>query len=88
MDMDEIRAWIIVNKFNPLRGAGGVQVTLRAGDLHNEMGLEQRMPMVCNAMRDVHQHTHGVTIIREVLGPNIDPDIGLGANVWITYEIN
>lgn len=86
--MDEIRAWIINGIFTPLRGKGLVEIRLRAGDLHNAMGLDARMPMVCAAMRDVHRHTQGVTLIREELGPNINPNIGNGANVWVTYRID
>ena len=88
MNTEAIRAWIIENIFNPLRGKGHVEVRLRAGDLHDALRLNARMRMVCNAMRDIHRHTSGVTFIREDLGPNINPDIGDGANVWITYKID
>ena len=88
MNIDEIRAWIIDGIFTPLRGKGLVEIRLRAGDLHNAMGLDARMPTVCNAMRDVHSHTRGVTLIREELGPNIHPNIRYGANVWVTYKID
>lgn len=88
MNAEYVRKWIIEGIFAPLRGKGHVEIRLRAGDLHEAMGLDSRMPMVCNAMRDVHRHTSGVTLIEEKLGPNINPDIGQGANVWITYKID
>lgn len=31
--------------------AGKTELVLRSGDLHNDLGLKQRHPQVCNAMR-------------------------------------
>ena len=49
--MDDIREYIKGLKLDAKK-AGSLLLVLTARDIHNEMGLKHRYPMVCNAMRD------------------------------------
>ncbi len=44
---DEIREHVIRKHFEPAKAAEKKELTLRAGDIHKELGLEGRMPAVC-----------------------------------------
>ena len=62
MTMQEIREYIIARKMEAKRN-GQLVLILRSGDVHKELNLKSRLPMVCNAMRqcmelgDVVLHT-------------------------------
>jgi len=77
MTTEEIKTWIIEQKLRPAKNRKVTEITLRAGDVHRELGLNQRMPMVCNAMRST-----GYRMIKEEA-----PKSGFGANVFITYDL-
>lgn len=47
---DRIRHFVRVEIVNPARAAGQSQVTVKAGDVHAAIGLENRMPAVCGAL--------------------------------------
>ena len=47
---DDIRQHILELK-KAARDAGKVFVVLKSGDIHKELNLKNRMPQVCNAMR-------------------------------------
>jgi hypothetical protein len=51
---DQIRQYVLHNLITPARVAGHKQVTVRAGDVHQAMGLADRMPAVCGAL-DAHK---------------------------------
>ena len=51
MTTDDIREHIKELK-RVARAEGKEKLILRAGTIHNELGLKQRHPVVCNAMRD------------------------------------
>ena len=50
MTTDVIRNYIEEQKRNA-KMAGKSELVLRSGDVHNDLGLKQRHPQVCNAMR-------------------------------------
>ena len=62
MTMQEIREYIMARKLDA-KSKGQTTLILRSGDVHKELNLKSRMPMVCNAMRqcmalgDVVLHT-------------------------------
>ncbi len=66
---------------------GGLDIKVRAGNIHSVLELDNRMPMVCAALRTVHQHTDGVVLIEEKAGPDVLNRPPNGANVWYTYTI-
>ena len=41
---DEIRQYVVDNYIEPARRAGKRMVSVRAGDVHNSMGLDNRFP--------------------------------------------
>jgi 5-methylcytosine-specific restriction protein B len=47
---DQIRNFAYQRYIKPARDAGQSQVTIRAGDVHTNMGLSSRMPAVCGAL--------------------------------------
>ena len=47
---DEIRAYVWRAFLEPARWAGTAQVTVRAGTVHSEMGLQNALPAVCSAL--------------------------------------
>ena len=47
---DEIREFARSHIIDPARRRGEIVVRIRAGDVHNQMGLRQRIPAVCSAI--------------------------------------
>ncbi len=47
---NDIRTFCIDHFVKPARTRGEHTVTLRAGDVHNQMDLTQRLPAVCAAL--------------------------------------
>jgi hypothetical protein len=47
---DRIRQYVIEERIAPTRQAGKGELTVRAGDIHAAMGLDNRMPAVCGAL--------------------------------------
>lgn len=47
---DDIRDYVIQEWIEPARKAGFRQAIVRAGDVHEAMGLQNRMPAVCAAL--------------------------------------
>lgn len=47
---DDIRKFCIEHFVKPARSRGEHAVALRAGDIHAQMGLAQRLPAVCAAL--------------------------------------
>ena len=48
--MNDIREYILEQK-RIAKEKGEKVLELRSGDVHNDLSLKQRLPMVCNAMR-------------------------------------
>ncbi|MCB0137834.1 MAG: hypothetical protein KDD75_22205 [Caldilineaceae bacterium] len=51
---DRIRAYVVAAIIDPARAAGRTTVTVRAGDIHAALDLENRLPAVCGAL-DAHK---------------------------------
>lgn len=51
---DRIRAYVVAELIAPARTAGHTTLTVRAGDVHAALDLENRMPAVCGAL-DAHK---------------------------------
>jgi hypothetical protein len=78
---DRIRAHVYENNIAPARRNGDESVTIRAGDIHAEMGLANAMPAVCSALRSSKfEDMAGVTAL-SVTGPQF------GANVFFTFAL-
>ena len=61
---DQIRQYVLNHYVTPAKTAGNSQVTVRAGDVHQAMGLANLMPDVCSSL-DAHKFLAyaGVTLI-------------------------
>lgn len=78
---DRIRTHVYENHIAPARCNGAESITIRAGDIHAEMGLANAMPAVCSALRSSKfEDMAGVTAI-SVTGPQF------GANVFFTFAL-
>ena len=47
---DRIRQYVLEKKITPARQQDRLNVTIVAGEIHAEMGLENRIPAVCGAL--------------------------------------
>ncbi|TET89625.1 MAG: hypothetical protein E3J35_09455 [Methanomassiliicoccales archaeon] len=78
---DEIREYANQNYIDPARNRGGVEVTIRAGDIHKRIGLSSRLPAVCGALgTNKFEKQYGVRLVGRK-GPN------QGSNVFFTFKI-
>jgi len=48
---DRIRDYVKRKYINPAKKEGKKTLSLRAGDIHNELGFSRRIPVVCSALR-------------------------------------
>lgn len=78
---DQIRKFVFTKYVIPARHHCAPTVTVRAGDIHSEMGLSSRMPAVCGAIgtKKFEEEYHVRLVSRE--GPT------QGANVYFTVEV-
>lgn len=78
---DEIRGFAYENYIKPARNKGEETVTIRAGDVHDAMGLKSKMPSVCGAL--------GTNKFLKQYGLSLENREGptCGANVYFTFEI-
>ncbi len=66
---DQIRRHAFENYVRPARESGRREVTIRAGDVHDEMGLRARVPAVCDALdTEVFEREYQVRRLRRA-GP-------------------
>jgi hypothetical protein len=81
--VEKIREYVSRNYIEPARKEGIKKITIRAGDIHKEMKLFQRMPAVCSALKTKINKMYDIEIINIV-----EPPSGQGANVYVTYELS
>lgn len=78
---DEIRNFVHERHIKSAREKGVKTVTVRAGDVHDEMGLKGKIPSVCGALgTKKFLKQHNLRLVQRE-GPTC------GANVYFTYEI-
>ena len=77
MTTDDIRCYIQKQK-EIAKMAGKSELVLRSGDVHNDLGLKQRHPQVCNAMRQCMNS--GDVILYQ-------PPKGNGSTLRIEYKL-
>ena len=72
---EQIRRFVSENYFQPARACGDKEVVLISGEVHNRMGLKQRLPAVCSVLRGNElQNSFGVSLIREDRMPTVQKD--------------
>ena len=78
---DRIRHYVIKGYVEPARRKGRSVVAVRAGDIHKEMELRDRMPAVCGAL-DARKFSECANLY--LLNRSGPPQ---GANVVFTFRI-
>jgi len=77
---DNIRLFIKTNYIDPARQRGQRRLALRSSEIHRRMGLKNRYPAVCSAMRGRK--------IEDLCGVKVtDTDGAVGANFVVTYDL-
>ena len=78
---DRIREYVYIQYVAPEREKWASMITIRTGDVHAEMELNNRLPAVCGALTtNKFQEQYGVRLVNHT-GPN------QGANVLLTFEL-
>jgi len=78
---DQIRDFVYSNYIKPARQANKKKITIRAGDIHNQMNLVDRMPAVCGAIgTKKFENKYDVRLIKRDGSTQ-------GANVYFTFGI-
>jgi hypothetical protein len=67
---DEIRSHIIANHVDPARARKQAELSLRAGDIHRELSLKDRMPAVCSALGSERFQQESRIVLIERSGPH------------------
>jgi len=78
---DDIRDFAFKKFIEPARKQETLTVTIRAGDVHREMGLYDRMPAVCSALGSKKFENQFNVKRLKIEGPLH------GANALFTFEI-
>jgi 5-methylcytosine-specific restriction enzyme B len=72
---DQIRTYIIKKYLDPAKAKGKQSFIVISGDIHSALGLKNKMPAVCNALRDQRMWAdYGVRSIKETRLPSVAKD--------------
>jgi len=86
LSAEEIRAYVQRQYIEPARRRRESRVTIRAGDIHDEVNLNHRQPLVCDTLRGRKlQEECNIRLIDERRGPNVHQRHA--KNIWYTYEL-
>jgi hypothetical protein len=80
-EADRVRQYVFDRHIFPARGAGQGEITVRAGDVHREMGLVGAMPTVCSALGGKKFTELSGTSLIERSGPPA------GSNVYFRFGL-
>jgi len=78
---DDIRNYCIEHYINPARMGNISNITIRAGDIHNEMNYKDRMPNICSALGSLKFEKEANVERLNITGPSN------GANTLFHYRI-
>jgi hypothetical protein len=86
MSVEEIIAYVQGQYVDPARQRGEKQVIIRAGDIHDEMKLRNRQPLVCETLRGRKLLKQcNMRLVEERFGRNVHQH--QARNIWYTYEL-
>jgi 5-methylcytosine-specific restriction protein B len=83
-DASSIRRYIRTHYFEPARKRRETLVTLRAGDIHRELGLRNRVPNVCQVMESKLLEKEAGVKVSSKQGP----PSGRGTTLTVTYTVD
>ena len=78
---DRIRSFAIEQWVTPARARGQFEVTIRAGDVHRDMGLSNALPAICSALGGNKFADLAGVALRQRVGP------ANGANVFFHFDL-
>ncbi|UCH20325.1 MAG: hypothetical protein JSU83_17475 [Deltaproteobacteria bacterium] len=79
---DRVRDHVKRNYIDPAKKDGKKTLSIRAGDIHKELGLSRRIPVVCSALRSRKLSKNCDIELTYIGGPNNS------ANTTYTYRLN
>ena len=86
MSSEEIRTFVLEQYVKPARQKGEKRITIRAGDVHDVVGLKGRQPLVCDTLRGRKlQDLCRIRLLNERWGRNVNKRHA--KNIWFTYEL-
>lgn len=86
MGAQEIRDYVQERYIEPKRKIGQRTLVIRAGDIHDEMGLKNRQPLVCETLKgNIIQEQCNVKLMKEEWGKNVHQHHA--KNIWYTYKL-
>jgi 5-methylcytosine-specific restriction protein B len=78
---DKIREFVFENYIKPAREKGDEKVSIKAGDIHDEMELDNKIPSVCGALDTKKFQKQYDIELEEREGPSC------GFNVFYTFRV-
>ena len=72
---DRIRKYVLEKKIIPAREMNQRTITIRAGEIHSEMGLKNRMPAVCEALDTDKFIDYAAVNLIERTGPKLGSSV-------------
>jgi hypothetical protein len=82
-DTERVREWVETKVIQPARARGDRVFTVTAGDVHRQLGLKNRVPVVCQALKSKRFLQENHLVLKDMSGP----PSGLSTTVRYTYEI-
>ncbi|EMR74532.1 hypothetical protein MBGDF03_01183 [Thermoplasmatales archaeon SCGC AB-540-F20] len=80
--VEKVRNYVFDNYIDPARENGEVEITVRAGDVGDSLGLSDRMPLVCTALTRKIDEMYNLKIVN-IQGPPSKQ----GRNLFVTYRL-
>ena len=78
---DDVRRFVRQHYIESARKVGQSPITIRTGHVHAQMGLVNRMPLICSALQaELFGDAARVALVTAV-GPNP------GSNLWLTFDV-
>jgi len=68
-ESDRVRHYVEVHYLEPAKKRGDRAVTIVAGDIHRALGLVNRVPLVCSALKSQRFHEANHVVLSDVSGP-------------------
>jgi hypothetical protein len=80
---DAVRQYVLTQYIRPARERGDRDVSVTAGEVHKALGLKNRIPLVCAALRSARFQAANHLSLKDVTGP----PSGMSTTVKFTFEI-
>jgi hypothetical protein len=72
---EEIRQYVNENFVKPAKKRGEKKLIIVSGEVHDRMGLKQRMPAVCSVLRSNKlQFLSGIQLVEEIRRNTVEKD--------------